>query len=60
MTVEEYEEYQRQRIKCWAKLKIVAEEYAQKYLHPHMAIIIDQRGIEELEGVTIDKFELLD
>ena len=60
MTIKEQEEYQKEKQQCWERLKRIAEEYAQKYMHPHMTIIIDQRGIEELEGAKADRFELLD
>lgn len=46
--------------KCWERLKEVAEEYAQKYMHPHKTIIITQLGIELLEGEKANPFKLLD
>lgn len=45
---------------CWERLKEVAEEYAQKYMHPHKTIVITQRGIELSEGEKAFPFELLD
>lgn len=60
ITIKEREEFQKEKKQCWEKLKRIAEEYAQKYMHPHMTIIIDQRGIEELEGAKADRFKLLD
>lgn len=45
---------------CWERLKKVAEEYAQKHMHPHKTIVITQRGIELSEGEKASPFELLD
>lgn len=45
---------------CWERLKKVAEEYAQKHMHPHKTIIITQQGIELSEGEKASPFELLD
>lgn len=45
---------------CWDRLKKVAEEYAQKYMHPHKSIIITQQGIELLEGEKANPFKLPD
>ena len=44
---------------CWEELKAKAEEYAQKYMHPHKTIIITQSGIELLEGEKASAFKLL-
>lgn len=47
----------------WQELEEASKplkELLQKKGHPHMTIIIDQTGVEVLEGVCACQFELLD
>lgn len=44
----------------WDALTRIAQEYAQKYMNPHQTIIIDQTGIELLDGEKASPFKLLD
>lgn len=37
-----------------------AEEFIQKWGHPHRKIVIDQNGIEIVDGVKAKPFELKD
>lgn len=37
-----------------------AKEFIQKWGHPHRKIIIDQTGIEMVDGVKVKQFELKD
>lgn len=53
-------EPQEGEVECWERLKKVAEEYAQKHMHPHKTIVITQQGIELSEGEKASPFEPLD
>lgn len=56
----EKEFYENAKSGAWESLKSCAEFYANHFMHPHQTIIIDQNGIELLDGQRADAFELND
>lgn len=53
-------EYYQRRDAAWEKLVQAAQEYAQKFMHPHMTIVITPLGIDLSESCAAAPFELVD